>query len=974
MAMAVVSSAVKVLGDLLVQEATSLYGVTEQVEHLQTELRLMQSYLHDADKRQDEDEAVRVWVSEIREAAYKAEDVVESFGLKIASRRKGGIQNTLKRCACIIDEAADLHEVGTEIEAIKTKISNLTRSLQTYGIKPKNEREGSSSTQRHWRQSFAHVVEDFTIGLDQDIEILVPQLVNITEENYGIVSIFGMGGLGKTTLARKVFHHTRIRRHFGNFAWAHVSQQCRRRDVWEGILFELISPSQEQRREIKELRDEEVAYKLYQVQLNNKCFVIIDDIWTIETWDSLRPAFPVGQKVGSKMLLTTRNKEVAQHVDPNGFLCEPHYLTEDEGWELLKKKAFPEKHDSDFEINKDMEKLGREIVKKCASLPLAIVVIGALLAIKQPTPNDWNMVHENISLYLRGCKGHSEVSKVLALSYNELPYQLKPCFLHLSQFPEDFEIPTKKLIRMWIAEGIVSPMQLEGEETLEDVAHRYLGELLNRCMIQVGARGPTRRVKTCHLHDLMRDLCLLKADEEDFVKIIHLEDRNKQCWIHRPKKKEWISGKLESAIGNLIHLRYLSLDCNNVTNVPSSIGNLRCLQTLILKNVWSQPILSNVIWKMEQLRHLYLPYRDEDKPISRGKLRLGNLRELQTLDFFRTSDCDIKDLTKFTNLKKLGIKLESFEEFVEVLRSSRVTFNSLCSLNCLFNFSNVEETDLRILLWGCPHLYKLYLNGGTIVKLPEYHHFPQNLTKLTLVSSGLEEDPMPTLEKLPNLSILRLQWFVFKGKKMVCSSKGFPQLKSLVLYSLENWEEWCVGEEAMSSLCQLVVDGCWKLKMVPVGLRFITTLQELQIGRMPEEFENRLRGGEDLYKVKHVPSIIYKGYYRGNKMVCSLKGFPQLKSLVRKRLDNLEEWCVTEEAMPSLCQLVIDYCQKLKMVLDGLRFLTTLRELQIVWMPAHFDNRLRGANEGGGGEDLYEVQHVPSIIFKKWTILLKVIS
>ncbi|KAK9292873.1 hypothetical protein L1049_020854 [Liquidambar formosana] len=124
---------------------------------------------------------------------------------------------------------------------------------------------------------------------------------------------------------------------------------------------------------------------------------------------------------------------------------------------------------------------------------------------------------------------------------------------------------------------------------------------------------------------------------------------------------------------------------------------------------------------------------------------------------------------------------------------------------------------------------------------------------------------MATLEKLPNLSILCLYDQAFIGRKMVCTPKGFPQLKSLILSNLYNLEEWCVGKEAMPSLCKLVIIKCFNLEMVPDGLRFITTLQELQIVDMPKSFEERIQvvneeAGEDVFKVQHVPSIIIKTF------------------------------------------------------------------------------------------------------------------
>ena len=133
------------------------------------------------------------------------------------------------------------------------------------------------------------------------------------------------------------------------------------------------------------------------------------------------------------------------------------------------------------------------------------------------------------------------------------------------------------------------------------------------------------------------------------------------------------------------------------------------------------------------------------------------------------------------------------------------------------------------------------------------------LFRSTLNSSHLEEDPMATLEKLPNLKILCLLRNVFVGKNMVCSERGFPQLQCLVLKELHHLEEWRVEEGAMPSLCRLQIKCCHKLKTIPDGLRFITTLQELEITDMPKTFQDRVdKGGEDFCKVQHVPSLVFQ--------------------------------------------------------------------------------------------------------------------
>ncbi|KAM3700964.1 hypothetical protein ACJW31_05G137800 [Castanea mollissima] len=663
MAESVVFNAVGRLGNLLIEEATYLKGVSQQVKQTQIELERMQCFLKDADKRQNEDESVRIWVSQIREAAYEVEDVVETFALEFALKNR---DSTFKKHVPIFN-TRKLYKVGSKIEDIKTRISDLTRSLQTYGVTPIKE-VGSSSVldrQRQLRWSYSHIVEEYIVGLGEDIKEVVAQLVN-EDKHCQVVSICGMGGLGKTTLAKKVYHHSEVRRHFDGFAWAYISQQCKTRDVWEGIFIKLTSPTKDERDQILKMRDEELAKKLNQVQKEKRCLVILDDIWSKEAWDILSPGFPLGQKSSSKILLTTRNREVALHVDPSGFLHEPGCLNEEQSWELFQKKAF-HRNDPEFKIFKDMEKLGREMVARCAGLPLAIIVLGGLLATKE-TLDEWDIVHQNIKLHLgrgRGEGQQSRVYEVLALSYFELPYQLKPCFLYLSHFPEDFDIPAKKLVRLWVAEGFVPlKYELEGDEMLEDYAERYLVDLINRCMVQVGVIGSNGRIKSCRLHDLMRDLCLSKAKQENFLHILSPWSGNETAdsstgsirrlaifsdklltndyYKENPQIRSLIyfnenslqvksvfkyskflrvldlegiqslDGQLPEQIGSLIHLRFLILKKTCIRELPSSIVNLVCLETLNLETIeelsWESTVLiPTMIWKMKKLRHLYLP-------------------------------------------------------------------------------------------------------------------------------------------------------------------------------------------------------------------------------------------------------------------------------------------------------------------------------------------------------------------------------
>ncbi|XP_062083202.1 probable disease resistance RPP8-like protein 2 [Humulus lupulus] len=579
-----------------------------------------------------------------------------------------------------------------------------------------------------------------------------------------------------------------------------------------------------------------------------------------------------------------------------------------------------------------MEVLGREMVGHCSGLPLAIIMLSGLLSEKQ-TVKEWEDMKGNVMKYIAESNRKDDDSLknglwVLGLSYDELPFYIKPCFLYLAHYPEDATIRVKEVCRMLVAEGFIAPSEMNSTKAIEDVAYDCLNEFVKRSMIQVENWGSTGRIKTFRIHDLMREFCLSKGRDDLFIQFVdlrnkaeealksvsdiirrvavyttyddfhsinffHKANKSLRCLVVDMRKERIIEPMLERVssflmlrvlnlslymgpndrelpkeIGQLIHLRWFKIRCGFFMTIPSSIGNLRRLQTFKLDaevvSIWRvEWKIPKVLWKWEQLRHLCLPnpYGLASSKWSRSSkwLRLPNPRNLQTLEGVQTKYLAMDDFLMLINLKKLKIYVD--KDLGRIYHDpENNNFTCLESLQVVSNERFIIEIVPIILSY--PRIYKLKIMHVRLVKLPEVSQFSPNLMKLALKETFLEDDPMPTLEKLPNLRVLYFYYGSFTGDKMVCSKGGFPRLESLHFESLHSGnvglKEWKVEKGALSSLRFLVIDYCRRLSGVSDGLKYITTLKEMKIQTMPREFKKRLeKGGDDFYKVQHVPSRIF---------------------------------------------------------------------------------------------------------------------
>ncbi|KAI9086866.1 hypothetical protein K1719_031189 [Acacia pycnantha] len=909
------------------------------LDELKITLLMLGAVLNDAEEKQITSPAVKEWLEELKDAVYDAEDLLD--------------------------------EINTE--SLRCKVEQSSKNVANKDILGLQ----SVSLRVYKTATTSLVNESVVVGREDDKEKLL-QMLRCDEDPkgnaIGVVTIWGMGGLGKTTLAQLLYNDVKVPEHFDLKAWACVSDDFNVLEVTKSLV-ESITSKVYDTKNLEFLRVE-----LRNILSNKKFLIVLDDLWNekYSDWDDLITPFHSGRR-GSKIIVTTRQLRVVEitHTFPVHKL---NCLSDDNCWLLLSKHAFANEDPNKYP---KLEAIGRKIARKCGGLPIAAKTIGGLLRSKVDE-KEWNKILNSNQWDIP----NDDVMPALYLSYLYLPSHLKKCFAYCSIFPKDLLMDKKKLVLLWMAEGIVQ-QHPHVEKTFEIEGEDYFNELLSRSFFQQYGGDPRKFV----MHDLINDLakfvsgrsCLQFEGNEvskstrylsfsrepysgskNFESFLHLtclrtllpQCEFKDCQYGQPTfiltKKvlhdlftnlkclrllslPWYTNVVEvpNLIGNLLHLRYLNLSTSSIRRLPDEAFTLYNLQTLLLSNCKYFNELPEKIEKLINLRHLDVSGTAlKEMPTQVAKLQ--NLQSLSTFVVGKQPDrLGIKELKKLPHLQgKLSIfNLQNIVDSMDALEA---------------NLKRRENIEDLVLEWDCDaqdsqavkNVFNMLQPSTNLKRLTIKHYggtrFPIwvgdssfiNITFLCLTDCNncFSLPPFGELPSLLELSIEGMASIVTLGGEFYCSKgepssfQPFPSLKILIFENMPIWEEWILfegeGEKfPFPQLKHLSLHNCPMLKgdiLTKVSISNANSLEAKSTTLQWITFVEEL-------KIK-----------REHGLLGAFDHFPldSLKSLTIKKCDNLQSLPRTIMGSHCLQKLTLEDIPSIKSFpIDGLP--TSLQILEI---------------------------------------------
>ncbi|KAG8646300.1 putative disease resistance protein RGA3 [Manihot esculenta] len=963
------------LASIASEEVSLVHGFKKDLRKLQTTLSTIKAILVDAEEKQEESLAVKNWVRRLREVVYDADDLFDDVATE-GLRRKVEGEGRMVRKVCDFfsssNQIAFRFKMGHRIKDIRERLDEVAKEMSDFGFIIRKEVGVTMGIKNSWRETDSFVLKSEIIGRDDDKERIIESLMcPVNQTNISVVVIVGFGGLGKTALAQLVFNDEKVVNYFDLKLWVCVSEESNVETLVKLIL------KSASNNEVPNLSLEQLQIRLRQCLEGKKYLLVLDDVWNVNNriWSHLRKYLMVGA-IGSRILVTSRSKRVAlaMGVDSPYAL---QGLTEDQSWELFEKLTFRE---GTGRVNSNLIEIGKEMAKKCKGVPLAIKALGGIMQLRS-SESEWLSVLEN-ELW-KVFESDGDISQVLKLSYDVLPYHLKQCFAYCAMFPKDYHFGKDRLIQLWMAQGYVQSQGQSENENAEEIGEGYFNELLFRSFFQ--------KDEYCYkMHDLIHDLaqsiagdsCFAVGDNTKHIpdRVQHVFSENlsfEECFrqltnkglrtLYYPYFGDGLSLNLDNiflncrsiralrfesdinglpdSIGKLKHLRYLELFRNTkISSLPNCICSLYNLQTLIL---WECRVLKELPTDMRKLICLGQLINKGCSSLEFMPLGLGRLTNLQTLSTFVVGSDQGRRCSSLNELNSLNrlrgeISIKGLENVKNAaLESSRVNLKEKKYLLCLRlrwvgkGDSNSGNSELLLdNLHPHPNLKELNVVCYKGVRFSNWLSSIRNLVNITLYKCPKCEH-LPPLDNLPYLEILNLSYFdsleYISDEDNLFSSLSastitfFPSLKILKLEvcpNLKGWWRTCMEAKMVPQfpcLSKLTIANCRNLTVMPT---FPSLDMELHLAYAHiRPLHYTLQMSATASGVPSTSSLVTSPFSKLKTLW--LQGFENLASLPGEWMQNLS---FLEELFLSNCMEISDEDER---GIFKWRYLVSLRDLSL---------------------------------------------
>ncbi|RHN65967.1 putative P-loop containing nucleoside triphosphate hydrolase, leucine-rich repeat domain, L [Medicago truncatula] len=868
-----------------------------QITRFENTLDLLYEVLDDAEMKQYRVPRIKSWLVSLKHYVYELDQLLDVIATD--AQQMGKIQRIL---------SGFINQCQYRMEVLLMEMHQLTLKKELLGLKDiTSGRYRVRVSQKLLRKFRTKSLIDESVmnGREHEKEELIKFLLSdIHSDNLApIISIVGLMGMGKTTLAQLVYNDDMITEHFELKAWVNVPES-----------FNLVSPTGLNLSSFHISTDNSEDFEILQHQFlqlltGKKYLLVLDGVCKIDenTWEELQILLKCGSS-GSKMIVTTHDKEVAS-IMRSTRLIHLKQLEESDSWSLFVRYAFQGRNVFEYP---NLELIGKKIVEKCGGLPLALKTLGNLL-LKKFSESEWIKVLETDLWRLP--EGEIYINLLLRLSYLILPSNLKRCFAYCSIFPKGYELEKGELIKLWMAEGLLKCHK-------RDKSEQELGTHIKKM--------PTKIERLNNL-EMLTDFVVGEQRGFDIKMLGKLNQLHGKLQISGLENVNDPAHAVAANLEDKEHLEDLSMSYNEWREMDGSVTEA---QASVLEALQPNINLTSLTIK---------DYRGGSFPNWLGDRHLPNLVSLELLGCKIHSQ--LPPLGQFPSLKKCSISSCDGIEIIgtEFLgyNSSDVPFRSLETLR----FENMAEWKEWLCLEGFPLLQKLCIKHCPKLKSALPQHLP-SLQKLEIIDCQELAASIPKAANITELELKRcddilinelpskLKRIILCGTQVIQSTLEQILLNCAFLEELEVEDffgpnlEWSSLDMCSCNSLRTLTITSWHSSSLPFPLHLFTNLNSLMLYDYPwlESFSGRqLPSNLCSLQIKKCPKLMASREEWGLFQLNSLKQFS-----VGDDLEILESF-PEESLLPSTMKsLELTNCSNLRIInYKGLLHMTSLESLCI---------------------------------------------